>query len=172
MSPEEGQATAMNLTVAGYLLPRSLSEPTLNLFNNPEQLDLLRRNPDLRHSAVEEMLRFDALAQLVTRTANQDLLLGDTMIREGDTVMVVLDQRIDASVSERRPVRHYADPESTPRFRRRDHHCIGAPLVRHVAPAAFLMLIQELATMKLDGIPQWGSDPFLRSVSNLPLVIG
>jgi hypothetical protein len=44
MSPEEVQETAMNLT-AGYLPPPSSSAPTLNLLNNPDQLERLRRNP-------------------------------------------------------------------------------------------------------------------------------
>jgi cytochrome P450 len=175
MSPEEVQATATNLTVAGYLSTTFLiGTGTLNLLNNPDQLELLRRNPELRHSAVEEMLRYDAPAQLAQRTANQDFQLGNTLIRKGDTVMVVLGSaNRDASVF---PNPDTFDITRTPNphvgFGDGIHYCIGAPLVRMVAPAAFLMLIQELATMKLDGIPQWGSDPFLRSVSNLPLAIG
>jgi cytochrome P450 len=49
------------------------------------------------------------------------------------------------------------------------HHCIGAPLVRLVAPVAFEMLLSEFPDLALDGLAQWQTDPYLRAVSSLPL---
>jgi cytochrome P450 len=49
------------------------------------------------------------------------------------------------------------------------HYCIGAPLVRLVAPVALQMLLAEFPNLALDGVPQWQTDPYLRAVTNLPL---
>jgi cytochrome P450 len=48
------------------------------------------------------------------------------------------------------------------------HHCIGAPLVRLVAPVAIGKLM-ELDGLAVDGLAQWQTDPYLRSMVNLPL---
>jgi cytochrome P450 len=119
------------------------------------------------------MLRFDSAGTAGNAHPKQDFKLGDDDPGRRPVMVVLGSANRDATV--------FANPDEfditrTPNphlgFGDGIHHCIGAPLVRQVAPAAFLMLIQELATMTLDGIPQWGSDPFLRSVSNLPLAIG
>ena len=48
---------------------------------------------------------------------------------------------------------------------------LGASLVRMVAPAAFRTMLQELPEIDLSGTEQWQTDPYLRSVSNLPVAI-
>ena len=48
------------------------------------------------------------------------------------------------------------------------HYCIGAPLARIVAPAMLAGLLR-LDDLAIDGYAQWGSDPFLRGMTNLPL---
>ena len=53
------------------------------------------------------------------------------------------------------------------------HRCIGAGLVmQHSAPVAFQTLLNELPNMRLAGIPTWQTDPYLRSVNNLPIAVG
>lgn len=47
-----------------------------------------------------------------------------------------------------------------------------APLARTVGPVAFRMLLAGLPGLRLEGIPQWQTDPYLRSVVNLPVAIG
>jgi cytochrome P450 len=49
------------------------------------------------------------------------------------------------------------------------HVCLGAPLVHRVAPTALNVLLKELPVLKLAGTPQWQTDPYLRSVANLPV---
>jgi cytochrome P450 len=48
------------------------------------------------------------------------------------------------------------------------HYCIGAPLAQIVAPAMLAALLR-LDNLAIDGYAQWGSDPFLRGMVNLPL---
>jgi cytochrome P450 len=52
------------------------------------------------------------------------------------------------------------------------HLCLGAPLVRKVAPVAFQALFERFPNLSLAGLPQWQTDPYLRSVSNLPVAVG
>ena len=52
------------------------------------------------------------------------------------------------------------------------HHCLGAPLARQVAPGALRLLLAQWPDLRLAGLPQWQTDPYLRSVVNLPLAIG
>jgi cytochrome P450 len=49
------------------------------------------------------------------------------------------------------------------------HRCVGAPLVRLVAPIAIEMLLAAFPGLALDGVPQWQTDPYLRAVTSLPL---
>ena len=173
--PEEVQSTAVNFVVAGYLSTVFLiATGTLNLVRNPAQLELLRKEPARMTNAIEEMLRFDAPAQLVDRYVAGDVELGGVQLKRGDRVTGVLG-------SANRDASRFKDPDAFDITRDTSGHvgfgegihtCIGASLVRAGAPAAFRLLIEELPTIALDGAPQWQTDPYLRSVANLPLVIG
>lgn len=175
MLPEEVQSTALNLVVAGYLSTVFLiATGTWNLINNPSQLALLRKEPARMKNAIEEMLRFDAPAQLVDRYLADDVELSGKKLKRGDKVTGVLG-------SANRDKDKFPNPDTFDIMRDTTghvgfgagiHHCIGAPLVRVGAPVAFQELLDALPVMALGGIPQWQTDPYLRSVSNLPLAIG
>ena len=174
MSMEEVQQTALNLSVAGYLSTTFLiATGARNLLKNPDQLALLRETPELVDQAIEEMLRYDAPAQLIDRYAARNVKFGKVTVRAGDKVTAVLG-------SANRDENAFPDPD---RFDiKRDnskqlgfgggiHDCLGASLVRMVAPAAFRTMLQELPQIELSGTEQWQTDPYLRSVSNLPVAI-
>lgn len=168
----EVATTSLNLAIAGYASTTYLlATGLLRLLEHPEQLAALRADPRLAANAVAEMLRHDAPAQLVDRFAARDCTLGGVKIRRGDAVTAVIG-------SANRDPGRWADPD---RFDiRRDntqqigfgdgiHVCLGAPLVHQVAPTALNVLLQELPLLRLAGHPQWQTDPYLRSVANLPL---
>jgi cytochrome P450 len=175
MTIDEVQETAINFNVAGYMSTTFLiATGSYNLLQNPAQLALLRQQPELIPNAVEEMLRYDTPAQLVDRVAAEDLTIAGVKIRKGDNVTAVL-----GSANHDETV--FSDPETFDvtrdaaahvAFGDGIHYCIGAPLVRLVGPAAVKTLLQELPAFSLAGIPQWQSDPYLRSVSNLPIAVG
>lgn len=188
MSPEEVQATSVNLAIAGYLSTTFLIVTGLldllggvPLPGDPERkapaelpIDMLRKNPQLMESAVNEMLRYDSPFQLTDRyVVNRNTTLGGVRLRIGDPVTLVFG-------SANRDETAYVDPDTFDITRQGPphlgygggiHRCYGAPLVEQVAPVAFRMLLQELRTIQLAGTPQWQTDPYIRSVSNLPLKI-
>ncbi len=171
----EVATTSLNLAIAGYASTTYLlATGLLRLLQNPDQLAALRADPSLAEGAVSEMLRFDAPAQLVDRYAARDVTLGGVTIRRGDAVTAVIGS------ANRDPSRW---PDADRFDIRRDttgqigfgdgiHTCLGAPLVQQVAPTALKVLLQELPVLTLAGVPQWQTDPYLRSVSNLPLATG
>ncbi len=172
LKADEVAPTSLNLAIAGYASTTYLlATGLLRLLEHPEQMAALRADPALAMNAVAEMLRHDAPAQLVDRFAARDCMLGGVKIRRGDAVTAVIGS------ANRDPAR-WTDPD---RFDiRRDnaqqigfgdgvHVCLGAPLVHQVAPTALNVLLEQLPTITLAGTPQWQTDPYLRSVSNLPV---
>lgn len=172
LTPQQVQMCATDFLVAGYISTTFLiGTGTRNLLRNPEQLEALRNDDTLIDGAVEEMLRFDAPAQLVDRCAAFDTTLGGHDFKAGDRIALVLGSadrdpkafdNPDQFLINRDPVAHLS-------FGAGIHHCIGAPLVRLVAPVAFKMLLAAFPDLSLDGLPQWQTDPYLRAVSSLPL---
>jgi cytochrome P450 len=163
---------ATDFLVAGYASTTFLiGTGTRNLLNNPDQLASLRADPTLISGAIEEMLRFDAPAQLVDRCAAVDTDLGGHHFKAGDRVTAVLgsadrDPRVfttpDQFAINRGQQNHLS-------FGAGIHYCIGAPLVRLVGPVAFTMLLAAFPDLSIDGTSQWQTDPYLRAVSSLPL---
>ena len=171
---DDVQACCADFLIAGYLSTTFLiCTGTRNLLANPEQAKKLRENRGLIGDAVEEMLRFDAPAQLVDRVVAADTELGGVTLKAGDKVTAVLgsadrDPDAFANPDEFRIDRDDRDQLS---FGAGIHHCIGAPLVRLAAPVAIGKLM-ELDGLAVDGLAQWQTDPYLRGMVNLPLSFG
>jgi cytochrome P450 len=174
MTDDEACASAVNLAVAGYLSTTFLiATGTLNLLQQQGAWQMLSENPDRLPMALEELLRFDAPAQLVDRYAAVDMELGGVVLKEGDLVTAVLGSanhdddtfpNPDVLDLARNPVGHFTFGDGI-------HVCLGAPLARTVAPIAFKALLAAYPRLHLAGMPQWQTDPYLRSVSSLPVAI-
>jgi cytochrome P450 len=132
--------TADELLAFVVLLLLAGNETTTNLIGNgmlalgrhPDQMELLRRNPELGPRAIEEMLRYDGPVQATSRRAMADAEIGGTAISEGTECFILLaaanhdpaqfpdPDRFDIT---REPRDHVAFGEGI-------HFCIGAPLAR------------------------------------------
>lgn len=172
LSNQEVQMCAVDFLVAGYLSTTFIiGTGVRNLLLNPDQLAALRADPSLMPGAVEEMLRMDGPVQVIDRYAAVDTEIdGRPYARNSKVTAVVGSADHDPSV--------FSDPETFLIQRTNEnhmafgagiHYCIGAPLVRLVAPVALQALLSEFPNLALDGDPQWQTDPYLRAVTNLPL---
>jgi cytochrome P450 len=172
LSNQEVQMCAVDFLVAGYLSTTFIiGTGVRNLLLNPEQLAALRADPSLMPNAVEEMLRMDGPVQVIDRYAAVDTEIdGRPYPQNAKVTAVVGSADHDPSV--------FADPETFLIQRTNEnhmafgagiHYCIGAPLVRLVAPVALQALLTEFPNLALAGDPQWQTDPYLRAVTNLPL---
>jgi cytochrome P450 len=168
---DDVQACCVDFMVAGYLSTTFLICTGIrSLLANPEQLRALRADHELIKPAVEEMLRFDAPAQIVDRVARTDTELCGVPLKAGTTVSAILGSadRDPAVFPKPDEFRISRDNEAQISFGWGIHHCIGAPLVRLWAPPAILKLV-DLPDLAVDGLPQWQTDPYLRGMVNLPL---
>ena len=118
---------------------------TLALLQHPDQLDWLAQHPDLTPQAIEELLRYDSPAQVASRVARNDLVLGGVGVRKGQQAFIVL------GAANRDPAR-YPDPDrldltrtGAPHlaFGNGPHFCAGAGLARLEAQETFMRLSQS-----------------------------
>jgi cytochrome P450 len=171
LTDEDVYASCVDFVVAGYLSTTWLVASAMTaLIAQPSQLELLRSRPDLLDDAMTEALRIEAPFQLIDRYVTQATTLCGVDLAVGTKVTAVV-----GSANRDRSV--FPDPDTfdisrldTPQlaFGAGIHYCIGAPLARIVAPVMLSGLI-GLQDLAVDGIPQWGTDPFLRGMANLPL---
>jgi cytochrome P450 len=111
--------------------------------------------------AVEELLRYDSPAQVASRIALSDLVLGETKIGRGEQALIVL------GAGNRDPAR-YTDPDrldltrtGTPHlaFGGGPHFCVGAGLARLEAQETFKRIARSISR------PQPGRWPHTRDRS-------
>jgi cytochrome P450 len=174
LSEQDVQVSAFDFVVAGYLSTTFIiGTGTRNLLENPDELLELRNNPALMPGALEEMMRYDGPVQIVDRMAAEDTQLGEHKFKKYDKVIVVVGSANRDPDKFRYPDRFLiargGEQDEHLGFGWGIHHCIGAPLVRLVAPVAFEMLLEKFPKLALAGQPQWQTDPYLRAVTNLPL---
>ncbi|MFG2561796.1 cytochrome P450 [Streptomyces sp. NPDC048496] len=178
LSEEELLDFAMIIMTVGHQsTANSLSTALFTLLHHPDQLELLRKKPELIPGAVEELLRFNPFVFTGTqlRVATEDLTIGEAEIKKGEAVIASLGSaNHDAEV--------FADPdrfdvERTPNvhlsFGYGIHHCLGAQLARLEMQIALRTLIERVPdTLKL-AVPAdwltWKTGLTARALVNLPV---
>ena len=128
---------------------------TLALLRHPDQLALLRQDPAaLMPGAVDELLRYDSPLHALMRVAATDTTLGGKRIRPGEVVYLMV------GAANRDPDQ-FPDPDTLDL--RRDakrhlsfgagfHRCLGAPLARIEAEAAFTALLARFPALHLAAV--------------------
>ena len=171
--------TEHEMVVMLRLLLVAGNETTTNLIGNgmlallqhPDQLQLLRQQPGLMPSALEELLRYDAPVQTDIRTALEDMELGGKRIHKGQGVLLLIG-------SANRDPEIYSEPDrldltrhqtSHLAFGRGIHHCLGAPLARLEGRVAFEMLLERFEDIRLlTARPPFKDHVVLRGLEALP----
>lgn len=178
LSEDELLAMVVLILIAGHETTVNLiGNGTLALLEDPEQLALLRGNPALSKSAVEELLRFTSPVELATeRYAREPITIAGTTIPRGEQVLAVLasanrDERYFVQPGlldlTRQPNRHLA-------FGQGSHYCLGAPLARLEGQIAFNTLLRRAPNLRLTIPPdtlRWRRGMFLRGLERLPLAL-
>lgn len=142
-----------------YLLILAGHETTVNLIGNgihallshPEQLHLLKNNPHLIHSAIEEMLRYNGpMLASTMRLAAEDIHMKGATIKKGDGILILFssanqdETKFDDSLRfdiTRKSNKHLA-------FGHGIHFCIGAPLARLECEIAINTILKRLPDRK------------------------
>jgi cytochrome P450 len=141
------------------------------LLNDEFQLQLLRTQPTLITTAIEEMLRYDGPIQLNNRRLTAPITLGGTILPEGAFVTLGIGaanrdpaqfphaERFDVA---RKPNRHVA-------FGHGDHACAGMNVARMEARIAFSRLLNRFSRIEPCGAPERDRRIRFRGFRKLPL---
>jgi cytochrome P450 family 142 subfamily A polypeptide 1 len=129
----------------------TLSGGTEQLLRNPDQWDLLQRDPDLLPGAVEEMLRWTSPVKNMCRTLTADADFCGTQVHKGEKMMLLFESaNFDESVFgdpenfriERNPNNHLA-------FGFGSHFCLGNQLARLEMTLMAARVLQRLPDLRL-----------------------
>jgi cytochrome P450 len=141
------------------------------LLENPDQRQLLRDDPSLIPSAVEESLRmFPAFAHF-RRTTTRDVELDGQTIHEGEKVVMWY-------VSSNRDETRYDDPDRFDVTRNPEHQafgaggrhfCLGTALARLELRILFEETLARFPQMELTGRPEQVESPFVNQLKALPV---
>ncbi len=157
---------------AGHDTTRNaLSSGFAALIENPDQLELLKRHPELSKSATEEVVRWASPVNHMKRQVLEDVEVRGQKIRAGDYLALfyasanrdsdVFDAPFRFDVT-RRPNRHLG-------FGTGEHFCLGA----HVARMSIRALLQELGAralrFELAGEPSQIHASFVVGLKKLPV---
>src|SRR5262245_27130389 len=84
---EGASADVQTFVALSQTLPCFLAGAWRELFRHPDEVDRLRRQPELIPGAVEELLRHAGPARAVFRRAAADIAIGHARVRPGDRVV-------------------------------------------------------------------------------------
>ncbi len=172
LSPAELVAMVVQLIFAGHETTQNLlGNGMFRLLQHPVQLALLREDPRLIPSAIEEMLRFDPPITFTSRIATTDTEIDGIPVAADQLVMLNLTagnhdprrfpqpSRFDVRRPEVRPLS----------FGHGLHFCLGANLARLEAEVAFTTLLGRYASIAEVGESDWTSYTPLRGRQRLDL---
>jgi len=164
------QSVTLLLVAGNETTTKLIGNGLLALLQHPDQLERLRRDPELVDTAVDELLRWDGPVHATGRTAVESFEFQGARINRGQMVLVSL------AAANRDPAR-FDEPEvldvgrvDNPHlsFGQGMHFCLGASLARLEARTALGGLIERYPAMKLaTERPRWGSNVALRGLAEL-----
>jgi cytochrome P450 len=178
--------TETELHQVGLLVLGAGFETTVNLIGNavaqldahPEQLALLRADPDGWANAVDEVLRIDSPVQLTMRAALRDTVVGadrpagGVPVSKGEAVLVYLgganrDPAVFSEPATFDVTRTNADHHLS--FSAGVHYCLGASLARLEATVGLRLLYQRFPDLRVAGAPVRRETRVLRGYAALPV---
>jgi cytochrome P450 len=178
LSEQELIVTATTLLLAGH-------ETTVNLIGNgmlallrqPDQLALLREQPELTPNAVEEFLRYEAPSQMASRVAPEEMEVGGQIVGRGEILNLLLG-------SGNRDPEAFSDPDRLDVTRANNrhlafgtgiHYCLGAPLARLEGRVAIETLLRRSPNLRLSDdpilAPEWRGTISFRGLRSLWLTL-
>jgi cholest-4-en-3-one 26-monooxygenase len=156
-----GNETTRNATTGGLFA----------LISNPEQWELLKRDPSLTRSAAEEIIRWTSPVIQFNRAATADTQVRGQKIREGDTLALFYPSaNRDEDVFEepfkfdirRQPNYHLA-------FGIAEHFCLGANLARLELQMIFREMAARMERVELAGPIARMRSSFVGGIKHMPI---
>lgn len=178
----DGSLSERELTANAVLLVGAGFETTVNLIGNgivallqhQDQLELLRREPDMWPAAIEEILRLHSPVQMTARSPLCDVDIAGHHISAGETVAILIgganrDPHVFPEPGRLDVTRPNARDHLS--FASGIHACIGASLARVEGITALRALFDAFPELGLRGSPQWCTLTNLRGHPTLPATL-
>ena len=172
LGPHEFETFCLLLTVAGNETTRNATSHGMHaLLEHPDQMQLLRDNPELLDPAIEEILRWATPVINFRRTATCATEVGGQAIAEGDAlVMYYMSANRDETVFEdpftfditRDPNDHIAFGGGGA------HHCLGANLARLELHIIFKELLASTRSITPAGDVARLRSNFINGIKHMP----
>lgn len=179
-----GEITRHDLICVGRMLLQAGHETTANtmavgllaLMQNPEQIDILKADPERMPSAVNEILRYVDVGQSGRRrTATIDFEFKGVLIRAGEGIIAQNNSanRDDAVFSDADKLDVCRDASAHVAFGFGIHQCQGQPLARVEMQILFTTLFRRLPDLRL-AVPfdeiQFKEHQFVYGVEKIPVI--
>ncbi len=160
------------LYVAGHETTTNLiGNGAVELFRHPDQLDLVRTNPDLDANLIEEVLRYNSPVQITRRISREEIEVAGVRIPAGSVIML-------AGAAANRDPRKWgatADQFLVGRVGANDqvsfgggpHFCLGAALARLEGQIALPRLMRRFPRLHPTAEPVFEPRMVLRGVGRL-----
>jgi cytochrome P450 len=144
------------------------------LLQHPDQMELVKNDPDLHETCVEESLRYDAPVNGLFRTAVEDTeFLGVEVPKDTKVLCMFGSANLDPEMWEEPEkfdvTRDYEQLKLHYAFGQGIHYCMGAPLARVEAKVALRLVLERMPNLRLTGEPEEISAPVLHGVETLPV---
>nr|WP_235921683.1 cytochrome P450 [Lentzea tibetensis] len=176
LNDHELVSMAFLLLIAGHETTVNLiGNALLALLRNPEQLQLLKDNPELIAGSAEEFLRYEGPVNTATfRWTTADVELGGVTVPEDEFVLVSL-------LGANRDPERFPEPDKLDVTRNAGghlafghgiHYCLGAPLARLEFEVAMKGLLARFPDLKLAAEPEelaWRDSNLIRGLITLPI---
>jgi cytochrome P450 len=138
---------------------------------NPDQLDLLRRRPELVASAVEEVTRWATPVNYMRRTAAHDVELRGKTVRAGEHLILFYASANRDEEIYQDPFRFRIDRDPNPHlgFGIGEHFCLGANLARLEIRVMFEEILRRMPDMELAGPVRRLRSNFINGIKEMPV---
>ncbi len=164
------------LFIAGHETTVNLiGNGTWALLQNRDQLELLRDDPMVEATAIDELLRYDSPVQISRRITLEPIQVGGRDVAAGTFVLTSLgsanrDPAVFGPTADQLDLRR-ADAARHLAFGSGTHHCLGASLARMEGTIAITRLIRRFPELQAIGAPAWNGRLVLRGMDSLQLTL-
>jgi len=162
------------LFIAGHETTVNLiGNGTWALLQNRNQFELLRDDPTVEATAIDELLRYDSPVQISRRITLEPIQVGGHDVAAGTFVLTSLgsanrDPAVFGPTADQLDLRR-ADAARHLAFGSGTHHCLGASLARMEGTIAITRLIRRFPELQAMSAPAWNGRLVLRGMDSLQL---